>query len=99
MEVELDQSALRKQLEQLQKQLELLDEEKKDTEERLQQEVKKCGDLERRGELTSCYSGKIWGNFSLYSRLYLHHQASLMVRLKLYYLQSIFIRDILEKAK
>lgn len=50
LEVELDKSALRKQLEELQKQLELLDEEKKDTEERLQQEVKKCADLERRGK-------------------------------------------------
>lgn len=59
LEVELDQSALRKQLEQLQKQLELLDEEKKDTEERLQQEVKKCGDLESRGEFLSCNSAII----------------------------------------
>lgn len=59
LEAELDQCALRKQLEHLQKQLELLDEEKKDTDERLQQEVKKCGELESRGELTSCSFGNV----------------------------------------
>lgn len=37
---------------QLQKQLDLLEEEKKETEERLQQEVKKCTDLQSRGTLT-----------------------------------------------
>lgn len=59
LEIELDQSALQKQLEQLQKQLELLDEEKKDTQERLQQEVKKCSDLESIRKHTSCNLGNI----------------------------------------
>lgn len=59
LEIELDQSALQKQLEQLQKQLELLDEEKKDTQERLQQEVKKCSDLESIGKHISCNLGNI----------------------------------------
>lgn len=47
----MDTCALRKQLVQLQRQLEILEEEKKETEERLQEEDKKNCVLEKKGEI------------------------------------------------
>lgn len=85
LEAELDQcsgSALRKQLEHLQKQLELMDEEKKDTEERLHQEVKKSSDLESRGELTFCNIENLICSFEQTCI----HSVRLMIRLHPYYL-------------
>lgn len=50
LETELEQCALRKQLVQLQRQLDILDEEKKETEGRLQEEEKKNSILEEKGK-------------------------------------------------
>jgi len=51
LEAELEECALRKQLVHLQRQLEILDEEKKDTEGRLQEEEKKNSVLEMKGKI------------------------------------------------
>uniref|UniRef100_A0A8C6SYY2 Si:dkey-280e21.3 n=1 Tax=Neogobius melanostomus TaxID=47308 RepID=A0A8C6SYY2_9GOBI len=53
LEQQLEQSALRKQLDALQKQLLLLDEEKREAESRLEQEVRRSGELQNRGETSS----------------------------------------------
>uniref|UniRef100_A0A671Q9E9 Shootin-1-like n=1 Tax=Sinocyclocheilus anshuiensis TaxID=1608454 RepID=A0A671Q9E9_9TELE len=61
LEAELDECALRKQLVQLQRQLEILDEEKKETEGRLQEEEKRNTLLEQKaagGEEELCFSIK-----------------------------------------
>lgn len=52
LEAQLDECGLRKQLAQMQKQLDLLEEEKRETEVRLQEEEKKKTSLESRGEVT-----------------------------------------------
>ncbi|KTF78589.1 hypothetical protein cypCar_00036916 [Cyprinus carpio] len=57
LEAELDECALRKQLVQLQRQLEILDEEKKETEGRLQEEEKRSTLFEKKGgEEELCFS-------------------------------------------
>lgn len=56
LEAELEECALRKQLVQLQRQLEILDEEKKETEGRLQEEEKKNTILEKKGKIKDYFT-------------------------------------------